>query len=203
MAFYPRCKERGGDAIRKSRCLDCFSRLVVGPAVSERTRWLARATVGSALGLAALLGASAGAMAQDYNQFPYSIMTPEPGTASHARVMAPSRARHRKYSQGRALAKPSGRGRFAVRGSSGSVLPTPLPRTSLIPPENRSMPTAHALPQEQGPTFVPSAPGLGPIPNLPHGTETFQDRASRCSFQQGLSNVPGGASTAYMGACVQ
>jgi hypothetical protein len=142
-------------------------------------------------------------MAQDYDQFPYSIMTPEPGTVGHARVMAPSQARHHKPSRGRVLAKRGGRKHFAVRGSSGSVLPTPLPRTALIPPENHGMPTAHALPREQGPTFVPSAPGLGPVPNLPHGTETFQDRASRCSFQQGLSNVPGSASSAYMGACVQ
>ena len=33
--------------------------------------------------------------------------------------------------------------------------------------------------------------------------ETFQDRASRCVMQQGLYGVPGGASTQYMGACLQ
>jgi len=46
-------------------------------------------------------------------------------------------------------------------------------------------------------------PGVSPIPSLPHGPETFQDRASRCTFQQGLYNVPGNLSTQYMGACVQ
>ena len=47
-------------------------------------------------------------------------------------------------------------------------------------------------------------PGLAnPVPNLPHGAETFQDRASRCVMQQGLYGVPGGASTQYMGACLQ
>jgi hypothetical protein len=88
-----------------------------------------------------------------------------------------------------------------ARGSSGSVLPTPLPRTQLIPPEGRSAPVARALPQEQPPTVVP---GLArPIPNLPHGPETFQDRASRCAFQQGINGVPGTASNRYMGACLQ
>jgi hypothetical protein len=89
----------------------------------------------------------------------------------------------------------------AARGSSGSVLPTPLPRTPLIPPEGGGALTTHALPQEQGPTVLP---GLSrPIPNLPHGTETFQDRASRCATQAGLNSVPGTLTNQYMGACVQ
>ncbi len=46
-------------------------------------------------------------------------------------------------------------------------------------------------------------PGLNPIPNLPHGPETYQDRAARCGFQQGLYNVPGGMSTPYMAACMR
>jgi hypothetical protein len=47
-------------------------------------------------------------------------------------------------------------------------------------------------------------PGLArPIPNLSHGPETFQDRASRCAFQQGINGVPGTASNRYMGACLQ
>jgi hypothetical protein len=47
-------------------------------------------------------------------------------------------------------------------------------------------------------------PGVAnPVPNLPHGTETFQDRASRCAFQSGLYNVPGAARSQYIGGCVQ
>jgi hypothetical protein len=38
---------------------------------------------------------------------------------------------------------------------------------------------------------------------LPHGVETFQDRASRCAHQQGLYGVPGTASNQYMSACIQ
>jgi len=142
------------------------------------------------------------ALAQGYNGYPYSIMTPEPGTASRS-ATAPQR-RHGAVSRGRVrqfAARPAQGNRLAARGSSGSVLPTPLPRTPLIPPEGGGgVRTVPALPREQGPTVVP---GVGNIPNLPHGAETFQDRASRCAFQQGLYNVPGTAGTQYMGACVQ
>jgi cytochrome d ubiquinol oxidase subunit I len=63
----------------------------------------------------------------------------------------------------------------------------------------RSFITTHAA--ETPPTVVP---GLArPIPNLSHGPETFQDRASRCAFQQGINGVPGTASNRYMGACLQ
>jgi hypothetical protein len=79
-------------------------------------------------------------------------------------------------------------------------LPTPLPRTQAIPPEGGGIAAVPALPQEQGPTFLP---GRNPIPNLPHGPETFQDRASRCAHQQGLYGVPGTASNQYMSACIQ
>jgi hypothetical protein len=150
--------------------------------------------------LAALPGSAA---AQGYNGYPYSIMTPEPGSSSHHRTV-PAARRGAMHGRVQHLAKrPAGGRVLARRGSSGSVLPTPLPRTPLIPPEGGAAVASHGFPQEQGPTFVPGAPGLGPVPNLPHGAETFQDRASRCAFQQGLSNVPAGASTQYMGACVQ
>jgi len=59
----------------------------------------------------------------------------------------------------------------------------------------------HAFPQAQGPSIVPGV--ANPVPNLSHGPETFQDRASRCSFQGGLYNVPGTARSQYMGGCVQ
>ena len=54
-----------------------------------------------------------------------------------------------------------GRKLSVVRGSSGSVLPTPLPRTALIPPEGNARLRCRLLPREQGPTIVP---GVGSIP---------------------------------------
>jgi hypothetical protein len=120
------------------------------------------------------------------DQFPYSIMAPEPGGTMHHRSTTRQPLHHRFYN---------------VRGSSGSVLPTPLPRTPLIPPEGNAKPIFPAVPQEQPPTILQGS--TKPIPNLPHGPETFQDRASRCAFQSGLSNVPGNLSNQYMGSCVQ
>ena len=146
------------------------------------------------IGLALAMAVSA-AQARDFEMggdtdYPYSIMAPELGTAPHHPVHRRSVAKrypHKKFS--------------AVRGSSGSVLPAPLPRTGLIPPEGGGMPITHALPQEQGPSVVPGV--ANPVPNLPHGPETFQDRASRCVFQSGLYNVPGSARSQYIGGCVQ
>jgi hypothetical protein len=155
--------------------------------------------------VALMVAATAVAEARDIemggdSNYPYSIMAPEPGTASHYRATVSARTRQQKSPHAmKPLVAPSPPGRYyAVRGSSGSVLPTPLPRTQLIPPEGGGAPTLRPAPQEQGPTVLP---GLNPIPNLPHGPETFQDRASRCAQQQGLYGVPASASGLYMHTC--
>ena len=148
------------------------------------------------------MAASAVAQARDIemggdSNYPYSIMAPELGTGHHG---VAERSRHIKSpSAVKPLAERPPRTSFhAVRGSSGVVLPTPLPKTQLIPPEGGSAPIIHAGPQQQGPTVLP---GMNPIPNLPHGTETFQDRASRCAQQQGLYGVPATATGIYMHTC--
>jgi len=137
------------------------------------------------------------------DRFPYSIMAPEPGTATQRHATAPRHAPPRSTLPTESKVHVHASNRSYVRGSSGSVLPAPLPRTTLIPPEGGGTITIHPAPQQQGATIVPSVPGLGAVPNLPHSAETFQDRASRCAFQQGLNNVPGTAANQYMGACVQ
>ena len=156
------------------------------------------------IAVALCVGAASSAVAQGYAGYPNSIMTPEPGSRAHhsASERAPLPSRHasllgREKFVGK-LHRPHGV--FVVRGSSGSVLPTPLPRTGLIAPEGPTAPQFHTPAMEQNPTMVP---GVGTVPNLPHGAETFQDRASRCSFQAGLYGVPNGAQNQYMGACVQ
>ncbi len=156
-----------------------------------------------AAALAALLGTPAGhARAQGYPGYPYTIMTPErPAGVHRGRIVSRKpHARTTRHSGEPSLGLYANRSRTAPRGSSGSVLPTPLPRTALIPPEGGTAPILQASPGQQGATVLP---GTSPIPNLPHGPETFQDRASRCAFQQGLYNVPGTLSNQYMGACVQ
>ena len=157
------------------------------------------------------------AAAQGYPGYPNSIMTPERGSGIHQRAgghrgtgatetvptMAAATELHRPSLLGREkfVAKLHPRGLYAARGSSGSVLPTPLPRTQLIPPEGGGALTLAPLQQEQGPTRIPGTAQI--VPNLPHGAETFQDRASRCTSQSGLYSVPGNLRNQYMGACVQ
>jgi len=153
------------------------------------------------------------AEAQGYPGYPNSIMTPERGSGIHQRAGThrgtsaaettsaiqphhPSLLGREKF-----ISKLHRRGLYAARGSSGSVLPTPLPRTQLIPPEGGGTLTVPPLQQEQGPTRIPGTAKI--VPNLPHGQETFQDRASRCTFQSGLYDVPGNLRNRYMGACVQ
>jgi hypothetical protein len=161
----------------------------------------------------------AAAHAQGYPGYPNTIMTPERGSGIHQRAVrhrgtsaseAPTPATspaatqpHHPSLLGREkfIAKLHRRGLYAARGSSGSVLPTPLPRTQLIPPEGGGALTLPLLQQEQGPTRIPGTAQV--IPNLPHGQETFQDRASRCTFQSGLYAVPGNLRNQYMGACLQ
>ena len=126
----------------------------------------------------------------------YSIMAPEPGTGHHRGTPA-----QRQKSTGAPqplTQRPPRSSAYVARGSSGVVLPTPLPKTQLIPPEGGTTTLRMPL-QEQGPTLLP---GLNPIPNLPHGPETFQDRASRCAQQQALYGVPATSSNLYMHTCM-
>jgi hypothetical protein len=163
----------------------------------------------------------AAAYAQGYPGYPNTIMTPERGAGIHQRAVRhrgagapgttpttaattlPAAEPHRPSLLGREefIAKLHRRGLYAARGSSGSVLPTPLPRTQLIPPEGGGALTVPPLQQEQGRTRIPGTAKI--IPNLPHGQETFEDRASRCTFQSGLYAVPGNLRNQYMGACLQ
>jgi hypothetical protein len=167
--------------------LDCFAELAM--------------TIISLISALVLLLATLPATAQEFSD-PYSIMAPERVPARHRVQKSPMRTRHLPPSGEKAAAKHSGREHAVIaRGSSGVVLPTPLPRTQLIPPEGGGTPLVRPAPLQQGVTVLPGA--NNPIPNLPHGPETFQDRASRCAFQQQLYNVPGNLGTQYMGSCAQ
>jgi hypothetical protein len=64
------------------------------------------------------------------------------------------------------------------------------PRVSTPPPMYVPQ-TGQLLPNQ--PTFLPSGP---------HGTETFQDRATRCVNQAGVYGSRAGDPAAYVGACV-
>jgi hypothetical protein len=150
------------------------------------------------------LNAPWSAVAQDYPGYPYKIMAPEHGTIRHHHVEASkgtARVPAQEISRASANRRHARRNVTVARGSAGTVLPAPLPRTPLIAPEGGGAATGRVAPQEQSPTAVPGL--ANPVPNLPRGAETFQDRASRCVMQQGLYGVPGSSSTQYMGACLQ
>lgn len=159
------------------------------------------------IGFALAIAVGPAAQARDFEMggdgnFPYSIMVPERGSVPRHHNKASFKKRHSVAQHPPAHATKTPRTNLSiVRGSSGSVLPTPLPRTQLIAPEGGARLTLPVVPQQQGPSIVPGVPN--PVPNLPHGPETFQDRASRCAFQQGLYDVPGNMSAQYMGTCLQ
>ncbi|HEX4043166.1 MAG TPA: hypothetical protein VHY10_15820 [Xanthobacteraceae bacterium] len=193
MAFHRHCKVRSEEAIQLPRSgLDCVAALAM-----------------TGLALALVAATASHAVAQGYPGYPDTIMVPEGAASRHhaardtVRIAPPAHAhpslRGHELFVGK-LHRPPGVF-VATRGSSGSVLPTPLPRTTLIPPEGSGRLTLPPVAQEQGPSIVPGV--RNPVPNLPHGPETFQDRASRCAFQSGLYNVPGTARSRYMGGCVQ
>lgn len=65
------------------------------------------------------------------------------------------------------------------------------PRVSTPPPPLVSPQTGQVLPNL--PTLAPSGP---------RGTESFQDKASRCAHQAGMYGAAAGDRSAYIGACV-
>ena len=86
---------------------------------------------------------------------------------------------------------------------AGQSVPVPaaaLPSYS-ISPASPVPPLAQAPAQPAPPISVPGVPT--PIPSLPHGPESSQDRRSRCAFQSGLYGVPPTKLTQYMGLCTQ
>jgi hypothetical protein len=164
---------------------------------------------------ALVAAATSSAQARDFEMggdTAYSIMAPEPGTGprpvARNKRTAPSHTQSPTATQSASPAADTpeqieaykrNRRAFAGRGSSGLVLPTPSPGPTHYAPIGGGVATVHSLPQEQPPTILPGSGRA--IPNLPHGTETFQDRASRCSFQSGLNGVPNGQVGSYMHNC--
>jgi len=91
--------------------------------------------------------------------------------------------------------------RVRVGGSSAYIAPVPLP-SSQIPPSAPVPLLLQPSTRQDPPIWVPGlASPANPIPSLPHGPETSQDRRSRCMFQSGLYGVPLTSFSQYMGLC--
>jgi len=86
---------------------------------------------------------------------------------------------------------------------AGQSAPVPAPALPSygISPASPVPPLVQAPVQQPPPIWVPGVPT--PIPSLPHGPESSQDRRSRCAFQSGLYGVPPTKLSQYMGLCTQ
>jgi len=162
----------------------------------------------------------------------YSIMAPEPApgphhavrnrhvrtTPRHARSLAAGKSETQKaeISKAGTQGAPQGvnstvgtpaqietfkrnRRAFASRGSSGLVLPTPPAGPTHYAPIGTPAAPLRSV-EQPGPTILPGSRRA--IPNLPHGPETFQDRASRCAFQSSINNIHAGQFGNYMASCM-
>lgn len=171
-----------------------------------------------------LAAATCGAQARDFEMGGdgnYNIMAPEPGTAAHhavrnrhghvlARHSRSPAAKQDAAKEATQSASPvtdtpeqietfkRNRRTFASRGSSGLVLPTPPAGPTHYAPIGTPA-VAQPSVVQPGPTILPSGRA---IPNLPHGPETFQGRASRCAFQSSINNIHAGGFGSYMGSCM-
>jgi hypothetical protein len=90
--------------------------------------------------------------------------------------------------------------RVRLGGSSAYVAPAPLP-SSQIPSARPVAPLLQPPTLQEPPIWLPNV--ISPIPSLPHGPETSQDRRARCMFQSGLYAVPLTNFPQYMGLCSQ
>ena len=158
-------------------------------------------------GFALAIAISAAAQARDFemggdNEFPNSIMAPEPAAHRPSRRGENPQTAFARLARAREIfrrAKDARESDCDARligfGAADAVAANAAHCAG-------GQLAAHDAGIAAGAGRRPSLPGLAtPIPNLPHGPETFQDRASRCAHQAGLNNVPSGAMPQYMGAC--
>jgi hypothetical protein len=131
-----------------------------------------------------------------------NIMRPEPA-APAAKHRRPHKARSHREAK-----EPKGYGikQDLRRGSSGAVLPAPLPapQPPLVVPHQQVVTPQPVTPP---PLYVPQTgralPNLpNPAPSGPHGQDTFQDRAARCAHQAGVYGQAAGNTSTYINSCI-
>jgi len=112
----------------------------------------------------------------------YSIMVPEKG----------SKQKVSKREQPEPWLAPK------YKSPQGTVQHVHIPKSKIVSPPTASVPSSVYVPQT-GRTFqnLPALPGSGP-----GGTETFQDRAARCTHQAGVYGQTGITRGSYMGSCL-
>ena len=133
--------------------------------------------------LSAMLTTTARAQAGDILGDNYSIMVPEKG----------SKPKVTKHEQPEPWLAPK------YKSRSGTVQHVQkIPKSMFVSPHRAAVQSSVYVPQT-GKTFqnLPTLPGSGR-----GGTETFQDRAARCTHQAGVYGQYGVNRGAYMGSCL-
>lgn len=110
----------------------------------------------------------------------WMIMTPEPGRAAEL----PEPWLPPKYK--------------SPRGSRQHVKHPRAPTRRAARPKVAPVPPPIVVPQTG--QVLPNMPTLSP--SGPHGTESFQDRATRCAHQAGAYGAAAGDRGTYIGTCV-
>ena len=114
----------------------------------------------------------------------YSIMVPEKGSKQKQKV---SKQKVSKREQPEPWLAPK------YRSPSGTVQQVHIPKSKIVTPPSATDPGYVYVPQT-GRTFQN-------LPTPGRGTETSQDRATRCAHQAGVYGQTGSARGSYMGSC--
>jgi hypothetical protein len=120
----------------------------------------------------------------------YSIMVPEKGSKQRQKVSKQkvSKQQVSKREQPEPWLAPK------YKSPRGTVQQVRVPKSKIVNPPSATNPGYVYVPQT-GRTFQN-------LPTPGRGTETFQDRAIRCSHQAGVYGQTGGARGSYMGSCL-
>jgi hypothetical protein len=125
----------------------------------------------------------------------YSIMVPERGSEPKQNVskqkVSKQKVSNQKVSK---RDQPKPRPAPKYKSPSGSEQQVNIPRAKTVNPPRASGSGSVHVPQT-GQTFQN-------LPTPGRGTETFQDRATRCTHQAGVYGQTGGARGTYMGSCL-
>jgi hypothetical protein len=84
------------------------------------------------------------------------------------------------------------------RSPRGTVKHVVIPRSNTVPQPNAAIPPPIVVPQTgRALPNLPTVSGSGP-----GGSETFQDRAARCTHQAGVYGQAAGNRNMYIGTCI-
>jgi transglutaminase/protease-like cytokinesis protein 3 len=130
----------------------------------------------------------------------YSIMVPEKGSKQKQKVSEQKASKEKvsklKVSKQKVSKREQSEPRLApkYKSPSGTEQQVRIPQSKIVNPPRASGSGSVYVPQT-GQTFQN-------LPTPGRGTETSQDRATRCTHQAGVYGQTGGARGAYMGSCL-